>query len=135
VPAILADINIQRHVAILRRIWESDQWRELWTSLALPVYTFKDVGLPAEASDAVVWHLGQQRQLLLITANRNKDGEDSLEATVRAANTPSSLPVFTLADANHFRQSKPYAERVAEKLLEYLLDIDAYRGTGRMYVP
>jgi hypothetical protein len=96
----------------------------------MPVYTFANVGLPAEASDAVVWHLCQQRQLLLITANRNKDGEDSLEATIRMANTPSSLPVFTLADANHFRQSKPYADRVAEKLLEYFLDIDAYRAQG-----
>jgi hypothetical protein len=28
-----------------------------------------------------------------------------------------------------------YARRVAERLLEIFLEIDNYRGTGRMYVP
>lgn len=134
-PGILGDVNIQGHVAHMQRIWESDDWRELWNSLAMPVYTFADVGLPDAASDARIWHLCQQRGLLLITANRNKDGPDSLEATIQVAHSADSLPVFTLADADHFRLSRAYAARVAEKLLEYFLDIERYRGTGRLYVP
>jgi hypothetical protein len=135
VEGILADVNVQGHVALLRRLWESEPFAEIWAHLNLPVVTLADVGLPEGASDAEVWWLCQERQLLLITANRNKDGEDSLEETIRKASSADCLPVVTFADADHFRRSKEYAERVAEKLLEKLLDIDTYRGAGRLYVP
>lgn len=80
----------------------------------------------------------QHKELVLITANRNHDGEDSLEATIRRENTPHSLPVLTLADADRilFILFDPvYADHVAEKLLQYLLEIDLVRGTGRLYLP
>ncbi len=54
---------------------------------------------------------------------------------MRAKNTATSLPVFTLANAERVFHSRDYAERVAVKLLEYLLDIDRVRGTGRLYLP
>ena len=31
--------------------------------------------------------------------------------------------------------SREYAERVATRLLEVLLDVEQYRGTGRLYLP
>jgi hypothetical protein len=71
----------------------------------------------------------------LFTANRNQKGDDSLEATIRRENTPTSLPVLTLANAKRFEESREYAERVATRLLEYLLDIETYRGSGRLYLP
>ena len=132
---ILADINIQGHVAILERVWKGKVWGDVWAGLSLTVRTFADVGLPANASDAVVWHLCQQQELVLITANRNDEVPDSLEATIRDHNTVASLPVFTLADSEGVRHSHSYAERVAESLLEYFVDIDKVRGTGRLYVP
>jgi hypothetical protein len=89
------------------------------------------LGLPADAPDADVWRFCQQRQFILITATRNQDGPDSLETTIRSENTPHSLPVFTLADSERIRHSKVYAERVVEHLLEYLLAIENYRGTGQ----
>jgi hypothetical protein len=101
----------------------------------LPLRTFRDVGLPPAASDAVIWHVCQQQQIILLTANRNAIGSESLEATLRACNTPDSLPVFTIGDAERVLHSRDYAERVVERLLEYLIDIDKYRGTGRLYLP
>jgi hypothetical protein len=58
-----------------------------------------------------------------------------LEATIRQYNTPHSLPVFTIGDLDNFRKSRVYAERVLERLYEYLLDIDTVRGTGRLFLP
>src|SRR5262249_59394891 len=105
---ILADINIQGQVKLLQAILESPYWSDVWTSLALSIQTFPDVGLAQKDSDAIVWRLCQERELCLITANRNDDGPDSLEATIRNEGTPDSLPVFTLADSEHVRHSKDY---------------------------
>jgi hypothetical protein len=58
-----------------------------------------------------------------------------LEATIRAENQPSSLPVITIADADRMLHDRLYAEKVAETLLDYLLRIDEVRGAGRLYVP
>ncbi|MCI0465079.1 MAG: hypothetical protein L0Z62_49795 [Gemmataceae bacterium] len=132
---ILGDINVQGHMELLRQSWESAAWQDVWARLALPLHTFAELGLPADESDAVVWRYCQQHQLVLLTANRNDDGPDSLESAIRDGNTPTSLPVFTMADADRVRHSSAYAEQVAVKLLEYFLDIDKLRGTGRMYVP
>jgi hypothetical protein len=77
----------------------------------------------------------QAEELILITANRNNDGPDSLEATIQAHGTPQSLPIFTLADPNRVLSERTYAEAVADRLLEYLYDIDNLRGAGRLYLP
>jgi len=41
----------------------------------------------------------------------------------------------TLASADPVLEDRDYAVRAVVKLLEYLLDIDNYRGCGRLYVP
>ena len=71
----------------------------------------------------------------MITGNRNDDGPDSLEATIRNENQPDSLPVITIADTDRVLQDRPYAHTVAERLLEKLIAIDDFRGTGRIYFP
>jgi hypothetical protein len=135
VRAILGDINIKGHVQILIDILESATWREVWTFLNLPLRTFRDLGLALDVTDAVLWQTCQQQEIILITANRNADDPDSLETTIRTRNTPDSLPVFTIADPDQVLHSRAYAERVVQQLLEYLIDIDNYRGTGRLYLP
>ena len=71
----------------------------------------------------------------MITGNRNDDGADSLEATIRNENQPDSPPVITFGDADRVLRDRVYAEQVAERLLDYLMRIDEVRGTGRIYVP
>lgn len=135
VRAILADANIEGHVEILLACLSSEPLRELWRALGLPVYSLADLGLDRGSPDADVWRICQEQQLVLITANRNADGLESLEQIIRAENTPESLPVITIADPEHLRTSAAYAAAAAEKWLHYLYDLDSLRGSGRLYIP
>ena len=132
---ILADINVgaQRDALIL--VWTSNTWRDLWNNLGWSVASFPTLGLSYNDSDSVIWRTCQREELVLITANRNKRGPDSLEAVIQNENQPDSLPVVTIADANRVLQDRLYAEKVAERLLEKLIAIDDFRGAGRIYVP
>jgi hypothetical protein len=135
VQGILADVNVLGLVHYLAQLMQAGPWAEFWQALGLILRRFEDVGLAATASDLDVWQRCQAEGLILITDNRNADAADSLEAVIRQYNTPQSLPVFTIADLDKFRTSRDYAERVVAKLYEYLLDIDAVRGSGRLYLP
>jgi hypothetical protein len=132
---ILADINVGAQGRALLSIWTSDTWRDLWYDLGLVVESFPNLGLSYNASDAVIWRICQREGLILMTGNRNDDGPDSLEATIRSENQPDSLPVITISDTNRVLQDRLYAEKVAERLLEKLIAIDDFRGAGRVYVP
>jgi hypothetical protein len=135
VKGIVGDANITRHFGILQALLSADAWRDLWNSLGLKCFTFADMGIAANAPDSRVWEVCQREDVALVTDNRNEDGPDSLGATIRTFNTPRCLPVFTLSDAKRFLRSKEYGHKVTERLLEYLLDIDDYRGAGRLYLP
>jgi hypothetical protein len=135
VKAILGDYNLQGHTRLLVGLWEQEPWRLFWKSLALQLHTFPQLGLSPQTPDNEIWRLCQREQIVLLTANRNQDGPDSLEAVIRAENQPDSLPVFTISNADRLFVSRDYATRVAERLLEYLLYIDNVRGSGRLFVP
>jgi hypothetical protein len=132
---IRADINAEGILTSLRFIWLSATWRELWLGLDLSVEDFTTLGLPFDAPDSIIWRTCQREQLVLITGNCNDDAPDSLEATIRNEYQPDSLPVITIADTNRVLRDRLYAEKVAERLLDYLMRIDEVRGTGRIYVP
>jgi hypothetical protein len=132
---IMADHNIEGHFVVLLNVWTSSTWASLWESLALEVESSERLGIPYDASDRELWQVCQQRDIVLITANRNDEGPHSLEATIRDLNEPSSLPIFTIADPELVLVSQDYAERVAIQVVEYLMDLDNFRGTGRLFVP
>jgi hypothetical protein len=131
----VADINLIGHFEKLRGLLEEESRRELWGSLNCLIPTFDELGLAPNTPDLVVWQKCQQEQLVLITANRNKRGPNSLEAAIQALNTLESLPVITLGNADRFLVDSFYAARVADRVLEYLFEIDHHRGAGRLYVP
>ena len=132
---LLADVNDGKQVRVLLMLLQEEPRAEFWKHLGLIVPTFADLGLHPRSTDLDVWCKCQAEELLLITANRNDDGPDSLEATIRTYTTPQSLPVFTLADANRILNERSYAELVADRLLEYLYDMDHLKGSGRLYLP
>lgn len=132
---VLADNDIQGQFRILLGILEGTQWREIWMGLNLTIESFDTLGLARSASDAAIWKVCQERRIVLLTANRRQETPDSLGEMIRNHNTPTSLPAFTLANAQRILVDKTYAARVAERFLEYLLDIDNHRGTGRLYIP
>jgi hypothetical protein len=109
--------------------------RALWDYLDLRFLTFADAGLSSDDTDAHIWDVCQQRGLYLLTNNRNDEGPDSLEATIRTRNTAACWPVFTFSDADRLYQSKDYADRVVESLFDHLLRIESLRGTGRLFLP
>ena len=135
VRGILADVHITGHLRVLLGRLQEDSRRKLWLHLQLTTPTFQDLGLAQNATDGVVWQRCQQEQLVLLTANRNLKGPDSLEGTIRLQNRPESLPTFTLANPDRLLADASYAEWVADRFLEYLFDIEKYRGTGRLYLP
>src|SRR5215470_19554390 len=131
--SIMADHNVEGHFAVLLRLWTSDIWKPVWESLTLEVESFERLGIPYDTSDRELWQLCQRCEIVLLTANRNDEGADSLEATMQALNTPSSLPVLTIADPESVLANRDYAEQVAIRVLEYLLELDNLRGVGRLF--
>jgi hypothetical protein len=135
VKGILADVNCGRHVRVLLRLFGQKERIELWNHLSLVVSSIAELGLQPEAPDIDVWLKCQEQQLILLTGNRNAEGADSLEVTRRTLSKPNSLPVFTIADPDRIMEDRAYAERTADKFLQYLFDIENYRDASRVYIP
>jgi hypothetical protein len=108
---------------------------ESWESLRFTVETFQTLGLTPDTADLVVWQTSQKNDIVLFTANRNDEGPESLEAVIRRNNELSSLPVITLSNPKRLPRDRRYANRVAQRLLDILKNLNNYRGTGRLYVP
>jgi hypothetical protein len=127
----LADHNIEGQAALLWEALNREGWLELFP---LRLETFARVGLSLESSDRAVWRFVQERGMILLTDNRNREDDDSLEQTIAAENTPSSLPVLTIGNARRMVE-REYRDRCATRLCELFLDLDNYRGTGRLFIP
>jgi hypothetical protein len=134
-PAIMADHDCAGQLQVLLRLLISTAWHALWTDLAVRVESFASLGVPTNTSDAALWRLYQTQQILLITGNRNRAGPEALEAVIEQENTPTSLPVLTIGAPPQSFSSRAYAERVVIRLLEVLLGLEQYHGTGRLYLP
>ncbi|MBI3821065.1 MAG: DUF5615 family PIN-like protein [Planctomycetes bacterium] len=132
---ILTDIHMGVSTEILIGKMQSETWLDLWNRLGLDLFQFEDLGLAAASTDREIWQRCQDDELIFITNNRNEDSADSLGTTIRLHGTLQSLPVFTIGDLDRFRKTKSYADEVVEQLYDYLLDIDRYRGAGRLYLP
>jgi hypothetical protein len=96
--------------------------------------TLKDAGLVENSTDREIWLCCQQQGMILLTANRNKHDDTSLEQTMRDENTEESLPVLTVGDKERLRE-KDYRERCVNSLITIIFDLDQYLGTGRQYIP
>jgi hypothetical protein len=134
-PAILCDHDVEGHLRVIYSIWTSPEWIEIWEMFDCRVHTFRTLGLAIDTSDADLWSFCQEREFVLLTANRNADSIDSLEVASQRLNQPDSLPILTIADAERVIDDRAYAERVASRILDYLLDLPKLRGTRRLFVP
>jgi len=84
----------------------------------------------------MVWRFCQEHGYLLLTGNRTtKDGQQSLELTVRRLITPTSLPVITIGNLQRILSDRKYCERCAERLAEIVLDLEErHLGVTRLYL-
>jgi len=106
-----------------------------WLELNLVrLLTFTDAGISLASTDRAVWRFVQEHGMLLLTGNRNMDGMDSLEQTIREENHPASLPVVTIGNLDRMAE-REYREACADRLIEIGIDLDNYLGVGRIYIP
>jgi len=112
---VLIDYNLNRKGLILSGSITSGGWLDIVT---IRLVTFADVGLSADSDDRIVWRFVQANQMLLLTANRNAKGEDSLERVMREENTPTSLPIITIGDSVECRNMS--TENLVQKDLQKL---------------
>ena len=96
--------------------------------------TFRAVGLPFDSDDRTVWRLVQAQRMLLLTDNRSMNGPDSLEQTIREEHTATSLPVITIGSLDRLDE-QAYRQDCATRLVEIALDLDAYTGVTRLFIP
>lgn len=128
---VLIDHNIEGQAHLLWS-WLVDSG---WTQVAeLTFIYFAEVGLPDDSSDRVIWRFAQTQRMYLLTANRNRAGDDSLGQTLLDENSPTALPVITLANVDRIAE-RTYREACANRLLEIVLYPEIHLGTGRQFIP
>jgi hypothetical protein len=128
---VLADHNLEGQAVLLWGTLATEGWLTL---LPLRLVMFHEVGLPTDSTDRDVWRYAQTHQMVLLTGNRRKKGVESLEQVIREENTPTSLPVITVARLNRLDE-RAYRERCSSRLVEIMLDIESYIGVGRIFIP
>ena len=127
----LIDYNLRGQAALLWGTIAAEGWLEL---MPIRFVSFEEVGLFENSSDRVVWQFAQSNQMIILTANRNMKGDDSLEQMIRENNTLQSLPVVTISNKERLDEQL-YRERCASQLVELLFDLENYLGVGRVYIP
>lgn len=127
----LIDYNLRGQAALLRGTIAAEGWLEL---MPIRFVEFEEVGLLENSSDRLVWQVAQTTQMIILTANRNMKGNDSLERVIREDNTAISLPVVTIGNKERLDEQN-YRGRCAIRLVEILFDIENYMGVGRVYIP
>ena len=127
----LVDYNLDGYAFVFLGILTKLGWLEF---VPLRFVTFREAGLSMNSSDRVVWCYAQTNQMMILTANRNMKGEDSLEQVMREENTADSFPVITIGDLDRLDEFS-YRERCIDCLLEIALDIERYMGVGRLFIP
>ena len=128
---VLVDHNLKGYIVLLRGTLAADGWLDL---LSIGFVTLEAANLAVDTSDRIIWRFAQTNQMLLLTANRNAKGEDSLEQTIQEEGLPMSLPVLTIATLDRLVE-REYREQCCSRLAEIVLCLDDYLGTGRLFIP
>jgi len=131
VIAILVDYNIEGQAGMLWDTFVASNWRDL---LPLQMIMFADVSLAPDSDDRAVWRFAQAHRMLLLTNNRSANEANSLEQTIQEENTPTALPVVTVGNVGRVRENE-YRKRCIERLIEIIVELDNYLGTGRVFIP
>lgn len=130
---VLSDYNCEGQARAIFRALDVGAYLRL---IPLELRFFVDVGLPNDAEDAAVWQHCQDRGFVLLTGNRKtSDGEQSLESTIRRLSTSNSLPVLTISNLRRVLTDPIYCQACALRIAEVVLDLEAYRGVQRLYLP
>jgi hypothetical protein len=135
---LLADENFGGHAERSIAKLQSAEWLDVWNEYGFRYCRFEDSGLVLGTKDSVLFRFCQIQRLVLLTANRNGDGEESLDAVLHKADE-LSLPVATIANPDRVLNDATYINIVAAQLMEILVDIvdrpASILGSGRIFLP
>lgn len=128
---VLVDYNLTGYIVLFQGTLAADGWLEL---LSIRFVTLKEAGLAADTNDRIIWQFAQSNQMLLLTANRNAKGKDSLEQTIREESTSTSLPVLTVGSLDRLIEPE-YREQCSARIADIVLYIENYLGVSRIFLP
>lgn len=128
---ILVDHDIEGQAALLWSTFIDEGWP---IDLPMQMVRFIDIDLAITSTDRIVWRFVQAQQMFLLTGNRNMDGDDSLEQTIRDENHVGALPIFTVGRVDRMAE-RQYRIECVNRIIEVLLDLDNFRGVGRVFIP
>lgn len=128
---VLVDYNLAGYVVLFQGTLAAEGWLEL---LSIRFITLKEAGLAPDSNDRIIWQFAQSNQMLLLTANRNAKGKDSLEETIREEGTSTSLPVITVGNLDRLIE-REYRQQCSARLADIVLSIDNYLGVNRLFIP
>jgi predicted nuclease of predicted toxin-antitoxin system len=128
---VLVDYNLTGYIVLFQGTLAAEGWLDL---LSLRFMTLQEAGLATDTNDRIIWRFAQSNQMLLLTANRNAKGEDSLEQTIREEGTAASLPVITIGNLDRLIERK-YREQCSARLADIVLSIENYLGVSRLFIP
>ena len=129
---VLVDHNIELHGRLFGTQFVPAEWQGMEVSAFL---SLAECGLGVDANDREIWMYCQTHSLALLTANRNKRGDDSLQQVLEQLGSGNSLPVLTLASADRVLQDAAYRELCAYRIADVALAMESLRGTGRLFIP
>lgn len=129
---LLADHDVVLQAQLIWAQFSPADWQGMSvTSLAF----LRNLNLTINSTDREIWLACQRDERILLTANRNMRGQDSLEAVVRELGRANSLPVLTIADPKRILVDAAYRELCAYRIADIALALDANRGTARLFIP
>jgi hypothetical protein len=134
---LLADVNVQGHLPYLHRLLVVlDLW-EVLKAEKIELAAFPDVHLAQDLNDRAIWQFCQSEAWVLLTDNRNDEGEDSLQRTLDTAWRVGHLPVVTVSDKRRLIRDEDYALRLAAHVADVLYGAaqGEYRDQPRIFVP
>jgi len=131
---IVSDHRVVGAAAALQRAIVAGRWQEFAELLDLRFLRPADLGLASDAKDVDVWPAAQQSGAILITGIRSGGGE-SPDRVIEERSGPECFPVVTIADPRRVIHDPGYAASAAVRLLDLLIEIDSWRGVGRIFIP
>lgn len=130
---VMLDNDISGHCDLLAATVKKLGWED-YEEKIVHFITIRDAGLAGDTPDREVWRHCQRNEMILLTANRNREDATSLDQTLLDENTEGSLPVLTVSDPRRLYDSE-YRGRCVYAILDVVLFIDNNLGTGRQYIP
>jgi hypothetical protein len=121
---LLSDHDIEFYAGLLWSHFTVPEWQGFGVSC---LATFRDLEIEIESSDREVWSYCQEHGFLLVTANRNMDESDSLEATIRELGHAAALPILTISRPKRLMNA-PYREDCAYRIADIVIDLARYRA-------